>query len=42
MLGVVGRKPIHLLEPDQRKKVVELKAMHIDIGAADGDEAKPS
>jgi endoglucanase len=37
--GVVGRKPIHLLEPDQRKKVVELKAMHIDIGAADGDEA---
>lgn len=38
--GVVGRKPIHLLEPDQRKKVVELKGMHIDIGAADGDEAK--
>ncbi|HET7445648.1 MAG TPA: M42 family metallopeptidase [Solirubrobacterales bacterium] len=37
--GVVGRKPIHLLEPDQRKKVVELKAMHIDIGADDGDEA---
>jgi putative aminopeptidase FrvX len=37
--GVVGRKPIHLLEPDQRKKVVELKGMHIDIGAADGDEA---
>lgn len=37
--GVVGRKPIHLLEPDQRKKVVELKAMHIDIGAADGEEA---
>ncbi|HVO53708.1 MAG TPA: M42 family metallopeptidase [Solirubrobacterales bacterium] len=38
--GVVGRKPIHLLEPDQRKKVVELKAMHIDVGATDGDEAK--
>ncbi|HEV7562587.1 MAG TPA: M42 family metallopeptidase [Solirubrobacterales bacterium] len=37
--GVVGRKPIHLLEPDQRKKVVELKSMHIDIGAADGEEA---
>ena len=37
--GVVGRKPIHLLEPDQRKKVVELKSMHIDVGAADGDEA---
>jgi len=37
--GVVGRKPIHLLEADQRKKVVELKGMHIDIGAADRDEA---
>ncbi|HEY5054349.1 MAG TPA: M20/M25/M40 family metallo-hydrolase, partial [Solirubrobacterales bacterium] len=34
-----GRKPIHLLEPDQRKKVVELKGLHIDIGAADRDEA---
>lgn len=39
VLGVVGRKPIHLLEPDQRKKVVELKSLHIDIGAADRDEA---
>jgi putative aminopeptidase FrvX len=37
--GVAGRKPIHLLEPDQRKKVVELKSMHIDIGAGDGEEA---
>ncbi len=37
--GVAGRKPIHLLEADQRKKVVELKSMHIDIGAADFDEA---
>ena len=39
MPGVVGRKPIHLLELEQRKKVVELKGMHIDIGAADRDEA---
>jgi endoglucanase len=39
LLGVVGRKPIHLLEADQRKKVVELKGMHIDIGAKDGEEA---
>ena len=37
--GVVGRKPIHLLEAEQRKKVVELKGLHIDIGAADRDEA---
>ncbi len=37
--GVVGRKPIHLLDPDQRKKVVELKELHIDIGAADREAA---
>jgi endoglucanase len=38
--GVVGRKPIHLLDGDQRKKVVELKGLHIDIGAGDRDEAE--
>ncbi len=38
--GVVGRKPIHLLQPDDRKKVVELREMHIDVGARDGDEAR--
>jgi endoglucanase len=37
--GVVGRKPIHLLDADQRKKVVELKGLHIDIGASGRDEA---
>ncbi len=39
MLGVVGRKPLHLLDAEARKKVVELKGLHIDIGAADRDEA---
>jgi len=38
--GVLGKKPIHLLKPDDRKKVPELKELHIDIGAADGDEAR--
>ena len=38
--GVAGRKPIHLLDPEQRKKVVELKEMHIDIGASDREEAE--
>ena len=38
--GVVGRKPIHLLEPEERKKAVELKRLHVDVGAADGDEAR--
>jgi putative aminopeptidase FrvX len=37
--GVIGRKPIHLLEDEQRKKVVELKEMHLDIGAADEGDA---
>jgi endoglucanase len=35
----VGRKPIHLLDGEQRKKVVELKGLHIDIGATDREEA---
>ncbi|MBU6337716.1 MAG: M42 family metallopeptidase [Acidobacteria bacterium] len=37
--GVVGKKPIHLLDADARKKVPEMKEMHIDIGATDGEEA---
>jgi endoglucanase len=37
--GVIGRKPIHLLKDDDRKKVPELKELHIDIGAKDADEA---
>ncbi len=37
--GVVGRKPLHLLDADARKKVVEMKALHIDIGAADREQA---
>ena len=38
--GVVGRKPIHLLKDEARKKVPELRELHIDIGARDGDEAR--
>jgi putative aminopeptidase FrvX len=38
--GVVGRKPIHLLEAEQRKKVVELRGMHVDLGAADREQAE--
>jgi putative aminopeptidase FrvX len=37
--GVIGRKPIHLLEEDERKKGVELKNLYIDVGARDADEA---
>jgi putative aminopeptidase FrvX len=38
--GVVGRKPIHLLKDDDRKKVARLDELHIDVGAKDGDEAR--
>jgi putative aminopeptidase FrvX len=38
--GVVGKKPIHLLKPEERKTAAEIKDLHIDIGAKDGDEAK--
>jgi putative aminopeptidase FrvX len=38
--GVVGRKPLHLLDADQRKKVVEMKSLHIDVGAANREEAE--
>src|SRR3954453_17163755 len=37
--GVVGRKPIHLLEEEERKQVAKLEQMFIDIGAADRDDA---
>ncbi|HEX7610934.1 MAG TPA: M20/M25/M40 family metallo-hydrolase [Solirubrobacteraceae bacterium] len=38
--GVVGRKPIHLLRDEDRKKVAQIREMHIDVGARDGDEAR--
>src|SRR3712207_5813438 len=38
--GVVGKKAIHVMEPDERKKVSEIKGLWIDVGAKDGDEAK--
>jgi endoglucanase len=37
--GVIGRKPVHLLKDEQKKKPVELDGLHIDIGAADGEHA---
>jgi putative aminopeptidase FrvX len=38
--GVVGRKPIHLLRDEDRKKVADIREMHIDVGARDGEEAR--
>jgi putative aminopeptidase FrvX len=40
IIGVIARKPIHLLKDEERKQVPELKDLHIDIGAKDADEAR--
>src|SRR5579859_2912081 len=40
VLGVIGRKPSHLLSEDERKRAPELKDMWIDIGARDRAEAE--
>jgi endoglucanase len=37
--AVIARKPIHLLDEDERKKVVKTKELWLDIGAKDHDEA---
>jgi putative aminopeptidase FrvX len=37
--GVVGRKPIHLLDEDDRKQVAKFEQMYIDIGATSRDDA---
>jgi putative aminopeptidase FrvX len=38
--GVVGSKPIHLQREEDRKKVADIREMHIDIGARDGAQAR--
>ena len=37
--GVIARKAIHLLDPEERKKVVKTKDLWIDIGASDKEQA---
>jgi endoglucanase len=37
--GVIASKPPHLLSREDRKKIVELKDMHIDVGASSEEEA---
>ncbi len=38
--GVIGAKPIHLLEEDEKEKSVPVKDLYIDIGAKDRAEAE--
>jgi len=37
--AVIARKPIHLLKPDEKDKVVKLEDMWLDIGVGSRDEA---
>jgi putative aminopeptidase FrvX len=39
LLGVMGRKPIHLIEDEERKNVTKLDKLFIDLGLP-GDEVK--
>jgi len=40
VLGVVGKKPVHLLKPDERDKVTKLDDLWLDIGAKDARQAR--
>jgi endoglucanase len=39
VIGVIGAKPPHMLDAEERKKVVEKKDMYIDIGATSHESA---
>lgn len=40
VLGVIGSKPPHILKDDERKKVLELNDMYIDVGVYKGTDIK--
>ena len=40
IIGVIGSKPPHILPADVRNKVVDIKDMFIDVGAASKDEVR--
>jgi len=40
VIGVLGAKPPHLLDAEERKKVVEKKDMYIDVGARAEEELR--
>ncbi len=40
VMGVIGRKPIHLIDPKDREKVIQAYNQFIDIGARDKKEAE--
>jgi endoglucanase len=39
VMGVIGKKPIHLMKPDEREKASKLTDLWVDVGAASKAEA---
>ncbi len=39
LAGVIGSKPVHVMEEEEKKKPIEAKDMFIDVGASSKDEA---
>lgn len=42
VFGVVGKKPIHLMKPEEREKASKITDLWVDIGATSRDEAHES
>ena len=40
VVGVIGQKPPHLTEQSERDEAPKIQGLWVDIGAADGDEAR--
>lgn len=38
VLGVIGKKPIHLIPPDERDKATKTKQLWVDVGAGNREE----
>src|SRR5690606_30702524 len=39
VVGVIGKKPIHLMKPEEKEKASKITDLWIDIGAKDRDAA---
>lgn len=39
VMGVVGKKPIHLMKPEEKEKATKLSELWVDVGARDRDDA---
>ncbi|CAA9296848.1 MAG: Probable endoglucanase [uncultured Gemmatimonadetes bacterium] len=39
IVGVVGKKPIHLMKPEEKEKATKLTDLWVDVGVRDRDEA---